>query len=154
MIVVPATKNATSKNHPILSNKNHLNRIVLVHLTLNDAFKTRKHLRMVGYWILNIVNTWNFVQLPHCLTTFPSLDAKWNIIQLQFYAATTNWDGLVPLWDVSFGVLTGVGPLHLIVPLSSIRLFFFMQWSHIDVLISLSSASSHHNISFKVLVLH
>jgi len=37
---VPAAKNTASKNHPkdILQNKNHLYRIVLVHLTLNFAF--------------------------------------------------------------------------------------------------------------------
>ena len=51
MIVVPATKNAASKNHPkdILHDKNHLYRIVLVHRTLNDAFETRKNLQMAGY---------------------------------------------------------------------------------------------------------
>ena len=50
MIVVPAAKNSTSKNHrqDILHAKNHLDRIVLVHLTSNDAFKT-KHLQMAGY---------------------------------------------------------------------------------------------------------
>jgi len=48
---MPAAKNAASKNHPkdILLNKNHLHRIVLVHLTLNDAFKTRKQLQMAEY---------------------------------------------------------------------------------------------------------
>ena len=50
-IVVPAAKTAASKNHPkdILRNKNHHYRIVLVHLTSNDAFKTRKHLQIAGY---------------------------------------------------------------------------------------------------------
>jgi len=43
---VPTTKKAISKNHfkDILRDKNHLYRIVLVHLTSNDTFKTRKHL--------------------------------------------------------------------------------------------------------------
>jgi len=51
VIVVPAAKNATSKNHPkdILHDKNHLYRIMLVNLTSNDAFKTRKHFLMAGY---------------------------------------------------------------------------------------------------------
>ena len=46
--VVLAAKNATSKTHPkdILHDKNLLYRIVLVHLTLNVAFKTRKHFQM------------------------------------------------------------------------------------------------------------
>jgi len=44
-IVAHAAKNAASKNHPkdILHDENHLYRIVLVHLTSNVAFKTRKH---------------------------------------------------------------------------------------------------------------
>jgi len=48
---VPATKNAASKNHPtdILCDKNHLYRIVLVHLISNVAFKTRKHFQMAGH---------------------------------------------------------------------------------------------------------
>ena len=50
-IIAPAAKNAISKNHPkdILRDKNHLYRIVLVHLTLNVTFKTRKHFWMAGY---------------------------------------------------------------------------------------------------------
>jgi len=50
-IVVPTTKNAASKNHPkdILRDKNYLHRMVLVHLTLNVAFKTIKHFQMAGY---------------------------------------------------------------------------------------------------------
>ena len=49
--VAPAAKNAASKNHPkdILHDKNHLYRVVLVHLTSNVAFKTRKHFQMAGY---------------------------------------------------------------------------------------------------------
>ena len=66
-------------------------RIVLVHLILNVAFKNKK--TFSDGWILNfirIVNTGKFVQLPHCLTTFASLDAKENIVQPQFYSTTTN----------------------------------------------------------------
>ena len=50
VIVVPAAKNAASKNHPkdTLRGKNHLYRIVLVHLTLNVAFKTKKF-QIAGY---------------------------------------------------------------------------------------------------------
>ena len=44
MIVAPAAKNAALKTILILREKNHLYRIVLVHLTLNDVFKTRKYL--------------------------------------------------------------------------------------------------------------
>jgi len=67
VIVAAAAKNAASKNHPkdILRNKNHFYRIVLVHLTSNDMFKTRKHLQMAGYEFLKIVKTQNFVSLPH-----------------------------------------------------------------------------------------
>ena len=41
-MVVPASKNATSKNRPkdILPDKNHLYRMVLVHLASNSTFKT------------------------------------------------------------------------------------------------------------------
>jgi len=50
-IVAPAAKNAAANNHPkdILRNKNHLSIIILVYLTSNDAFKTRKHLQVAGY---------------------------------------------------------------------------------------------------------
>ena len=65
--------------HPkdILHDKNHLYRIVLIHLTSNVAFKTRKHFS--DGWILIFFKTikpQNFVSLSHCLTTFASLDAK------------------------------------------------------------------------------
>jgi len=63
---VPATKNAASKTIQIgiLHDKNHLYRIVLVHLTSNVVFKTRKNFQMAGYWILKkIVNVQNFVSL-------------------------------------------------------------------------------------------
>ena len=49
VIVVPAAKNAISKNHPkdILHDKNHLYGIVLVHITSNITFKTKKkHFQM------------------------------------------------------------------------------------------------------------
>jgi len=49
MIVVLLPKMPSKKkNDPkdILHNKSHLYRIVLVHITLNDVFITRKHLQM------------------------------------------------------------------------------------------------------------
>jgi len=38
-------------------------------------------------------------------------------------------------WDVPFGVLMSMGPLSLIFPSSSIRLFFFMQQMLVGVAI-------------------
>jgi len=65
VIVAPAAKNAASKNHlkDILRDKNHLCGIVIVHLTLNVVFKTRKHFQMAGYGILKQI-----VDLKFCLT--------------------------------------------------------------------------------------
>ena len=62
-IVAPTAKNAASKNHPkdILRDKNHLYRIVLVHLILNNAFKQKKS---SDGWILKIskiIKTRNFI---------------------------------------------------------------------------------------------
>jgi len=67
--------------------------IVLVHLTSNVAFKARKH-------FFRKLDIEFFSKLPkpeisphslsHCLTTFTSLDAKQNIVQLQFYSTATN----------------------------------------------------------------
>jgi len=49
-IVAPAAKNAASKNHAkdILCDKNHLYGIVLVHITLNVAFKTENIFRWLN----------------------------------------------------------------------------------------------------------
>jgi len=52
VIVAPATKNAALKTRcpkDILHDKNYIYRIVLVHLTSNVAFKTRKHFQTAGY---------------------------------------------------------------------------------------------------------
>ena len=82
------------ENHPkdILHSKNHLYRIVLVHLTSDDVFKTRKHLQMVDIQFLKNHKDSKFrlTCLTNCLTTFASLDTKRSIVQPQFYATTTN----------------------------------------------------------------
>ena len=48
-----ATKNAAFKNQlrNVLCDENHLYGIILTHLTLNVALKTRKHLLVAGYRI-------------------------------------------------------------------------------------------------------
>ena len=50
-IAVPAAKNTIFENHPkdILCNKNHLYKIILVHLASNIVFTTRKHFQADGY---------------------------------------------------------------------------------------------------------
>ena len=83
-MVVPAAKNATSKiqkwwpqkNHPkdILHNKNYL----------YGGSTSSSYIKFCIKNILNLLKitiTPNFVKLPHCLTTFASLDTKQNIIQ-------------------------------------------------------------------------
>ena len=95
-IVALTAKDATSKNHPkdILRDKNYLYIIALVHLTLNIAFKTRKHFQMAGYWI--------FKRSKFCFTaclTFASLNVKWSIVQPQFYCTTINSPVRCAFWD-------------------------------------------------------
>jgi len=48
VIVAPAAKNVALKNH-ISRDKNQLYRIVLVQLTSNVAFKTRKHFQDIEF---------------------------------------------------------------------------------------------------------
>ena len=67
---------------------------LVVRLTSNDMFETRKHLQIAGYLILKICKNLKFRLtascLPHYLTTFASLDTEQSIVQPQFNAITTN----------------------------------------------------------------
>ena len=112
------------KNHckDLLHDKNYPHGIILVHmlrLKQENLFRWNHKSKILSHC------------LTHYLTTFTSLDAKQSIVQLQFYATTTN----VPVRCL-LGFRRVWGLFALLFILSSIRLFlFFMQQNHINVLI-------------------
>jgi len=67
---VSAAKNSSSKNHPkdILHDKNHLYRIVIVHLHRMMHLTQENIFRWLDVEFFLIVKTRNFVSLPCCLT--------------------------------------------------------------------------------------
>jgi len=78
------------KNHPkdILCDKNHLYRIVLIHLTSNDVFKTRKHFQMAGYWILKNCKYSKFRLTASLPAHIRKPRAHTKIVQPQFYSTS------------------------------------------------------------------
>ena len=144
---MPAAKNAASKNHPkdILRDKNYLYGIVLVHIVSNVVFKTIKHFQIAGYWIFkNCKNLEiSFNCFTNCLTTSAKLDAKWSIVQPQFYGTYQ--------WDVPFGV---PGSLHLSFPFifyETLLLYTISMHKIFHSTLSLSSVASYLAITTSIL---
>ena len=133
-MVVPASKNAASKNLPkdILRDKNHLYRVLLVHLTSNDA---RKHLQMA---VLR-----NHKNSKFCLTTaLPDHICKPRC-QMKHHIAVILW---YAFWSSNMcGASAPRCSCYL--PLGS----SFSSSCSKTILLSQSSVSRCHNNTFKVL---
>ena len=134
-----------SLNHlkDILHDKNHLYRIVLVHLTSNDAFKTREHLQMAGYGISKFRLIADHICKPRCQTKHRTGAILWHNNKFTSEMCLLRFR---QVWHLCTSLFL----------LCSIRLFFFFFINLIIVLIfqsTLSSVSRCYNIYFKALAL-
>jgi len=128
VIVVPCHQKCC---HPkdILHNKNHLYRIVLVHLTSNVAFKKT----FSDGWILNFLK--NRKCSKFCQTaSLPAHIHKPRAQTKHRTAAILQHNTNSPVRCAFWGSRQAWGLCTSLLLLSSIRLFF-MQRNHIDVLI-------------------
>ena len=147
-----ATKNTAFKNQRrnFLHDENHLNGIILVHLTSNVALRTRKCLLAVGYRIfLNCQNS-KFHSPAHSLPDY-SRKPRAQMKQCMVTILRHNNKLTGGMCLLEFQRVCALCALSFL--LSSIRLLvFFIQRNHIETLIfHINTFFKQHNRRHKII---